>query len=119
MQTVTASRTSKSTNGGPSDLSLQALSERTYGELEALYRRAENAKSMRAVDGAPKGRLLAVRGIGSLPIAPLLRAFAASSAFVWDGKTFTSRSDDAGRGINRVQIPGALGRQNLFPFETR
>lgn len=100
------------------DLTLDDLAARSYASLEAMYRGAKNAASMRAVDGTPKGRMLAVRHVGG-PIARAIRAFAASRAFVWDGKTFASTSDDRGTGINRLVVPGALGRQNLFPFETR
>jgi len=102
-----------------SGLDLDTLARRSYAALEALYRAAHNPRSMHAVDGAPKGRMLAVRWIDGAPVAALLRAFAASPAFVWDGKTFTAHSDDEGAGINRIRIPGALGRQDLFPFHTR
>jgi hypothetical protein len=37
---------------------------------------------------------------------------------VWEGKTFAAASDTRGVGHNRVFVPRALGRQNLFPFET-
>jgi hypothetical protein len=47
-----------------------------------------------------------------------VRALAASPRFVWDGKTFSARSEEEGSGINRIRIPGALGRQDLFPFHT-
>jgi hypothetical protein len=73
---------------------------------------------LRIVDGSPKGRMLAVRALSDLPISSLLRRFAASRAFVWDGKTFSAVSDREGTGINRVQVPAALGRQKLFPFKT-
>jgi hypothetical protein len=101
------------------ELTLDTLARRSYTALEALYRAAPTPRSMHAVDGAPKGRMLAVRFIDGAPVAALLRAFAASPAFVWDGKTFSARSDGEGAGINRIRIPGALGRQDLFPFETR
>ncbi|HEX9104878.1 MAG TPA: hypothetical protein VF997_21860 [Polyangia bacterium] len=102
-----------------SELTLDTLARRSYDALEALYRAAPNPRSMHAVDGAPKGRMLAVRYLDGAPLAGLLRAFAASPAFVWDGKTFAARSDDEGAGINRIRLPGALGRQDLFPFHTR
>lgn len=98
---------------------LDSLAERSFGELVALYGKAKNAKTMHAVDGTPKGRMLAVRVVEATPLAPFVRAFAASRAFIWDGKTFSAKSEIAGTGINRIQIPGALGRQNLFPFETK
>ncbi len=100
------------------ELTLDTLAQRSYATLGTLYREAKNPRSMRAVDGAPKGRMLAVRLIERAPVAPLVRAFAASRSFVWDGKTFAARSDEEGTGINRVRVPGALGRQNLFPFRT-
>jgi hypothetical protein len=99
-------------------LTLDALAVRSYAALEELYRAAARPRSMRAVDGAPKGRMLAVRHLEGPPVGALLRNFAASSAFVWDGKTFTARSDERGVGINRIRLPGVLGRQDLFPFET-
>jgi hypothetical protein len=102
-----------------SELTLDTLAHRSYAALEALYRAADAPRSMHAVDGVPKGRMLAVRYIDGVPVARLLRAFAASPRFVWDGKTFAARSDEEGSGINRIRIPGALGRQDLFPFETR
>jgi hypothetical protein len=119
MQTAQAGNGSK-TEGAPAgpDLTLDALAERSYATLEALYRTARNAKSIRAVSGTPKGRMLAVRFVDETPLGALVRAFAGSPHFIWDGKTFTSSSDQEGSGINRVQIPGALGEQNLFPFKT-
>lgn len=101
-----------------SALDLDTLAARSYAALEALYRAAQPPASMRAVDGVPKGRMLAIRHIDGAPVGPLVRALAASPRFVWDGKTFSSRSQEEGAGINRIRIPGALGRQDLFPFHT-
>jgi hypothetical protein len=103
---------------GAAALTLDDLARRSYADLESLYRSAPSAATLRAIDGKPKGRMLAVRSVEQTPLAGPIRAFAASSSFVWDGKTFASLSDQEGTGINRVQIPGALGRQNLFPFRT-
>jgi hypothetical protein len=119
MQTAEVSKRFQSQDRGAGhDLTLDALAQRSYSALEELYKAAPSAKSIRAIDGTPKGRMLAVRFVHALPIGSFLRAFAGSSHFVWDGKTFTSVSDEEGGGINRVQIPGALGKQNLFPFKT-
>jgi hypothetical protein len=120
MQTASASNTSTSQatpQGGP-DLTLDALAQRSYAALEALYKTAKNARSIRALDGTPKGRMLAVRMVNDTPLGAHVRAFASSPYFIWDGKTFTSSSDQEGVGINRIQVPGALGKQNLFPFKT-
>jgi hypothetical protein len=119
MQTVTESRKHARAEGASKDLTLDELAARSCASLEAMYRSAKNAKTMHAVDGTPKGRMLAVRYVEASPMARLVRAFAASRAFVWDGKTFAAKTDREGTGINRIQIPGALGRQNLFPFATR
>ncbi len=121
MQTVEARNGSTGQGaGGESELTLDALSRRSYAALEALYKRGEEREiDPRAVDGTPKGRMLAVRSSSTeSPLGAFVRAFAVSPRFIWDGKTSTSSSDQEGAGINRVQIPGALGRQNLFPFKT-
>jgi hypothetical protein len=101
------------------ELTLDELAARSFSELDALYRTSPCPTSVRALDGAPKGRMLAIRLIERTPVMTWVRAWAASPSFAWDGKSFTSASDGYGRGINRVQIPGLLGRQELFPFATR
>jgi hypothetical protein len=97
--------------------SLGNLAARSSKELDALYRTATCPSTMRAADGALVGRMLAVRGLPA-PLALALRRFAASPSFLWGGKTFESASDTHGVGHNRVNVPGVLGRQNLFPFAT-
>ena len=97
--------------------SLDSLAARSLAELEMLYRAATVSSSMHAADGPLLGRMLTVRGLPPALGVPL-RRFAASRAFVWEGKTFHASSDTRGVGHNRVFIPRALGRQNLFPFET-
>ncbi|WP_394823347.1 hypothetical protein [Pendulispora albinea] len=121
MQSATSTSFGSQTNGKVTalDSSLDALAQKSYGELESLYRISRSPKSIRALDGEPKGRMLAARFVSRTPAGALLRGFAASSLFVWDGKSFASRSDEEGTGINRLQVPGALGRQKLFPFHTR
>lgn len=96
---------------------LDSLAQRSSAELDALYRAATVSTTMRAADGMLVGRMLAVRGLPG-PVARPLRRWAASRSFLWDGKTFEAASDTRGVGHNRVFIPGALGRQNLFPFDT-
>ena len=102
-----------------SDHTLASLANLSFDALGTLYARGVCPRTVRPLDGAPKGRMLAVRGLSDLPGAGLVRRFAASPAFVWDGKTFASTTDTRGAGVNRVSVPGALGRQRLFPFETR
>jgi hypothetical protein len=98
-------------------LTLDTLAGRSLGELDALYRGAAVSSTMHAADGALVGRMLAVRGLPG-PLAGGLRRWAASRSFVWEGKTFQASSETRGVGHNRVFVPRALGRQNLFPFET-
>ncbi|CAN5882475.1 hypothetical protein BH11MYX3_BH11MYX3_33950 [soil metagenome] len=97
--------------------SLDALAARSTSELDALYRAATVSSSMHAADGALIGRMLDVKSLPAMIASPL-RRFAASRSFLWEGKTFQAASDTRGVGHNRVHIPRALGRQNLFPFDT-
>ncbi len=115
---TSSTATSTSTSTRASIHSLDALAARTTSELDALYRAATVSISMHAADGALVGRMLAVKSLPGVIASPL-RRFAASRSFVWEGKTFQAASDTRGIGHNRVHLPRALGRQNLFPFETR
>ena len=101
------------------NLSLDDLAKKRFEELSALYDRGRVPASLRAVDGPLIGRMLVLKGLAKGPLAKQLRRFAGSKAFVWGGKSFSAESDKRGTGINRVNLPGVLGRQNLFPFETR
>lgn len=96
---------------------LDDLARLAPAELDARYRAAEVPRTMRAADGALVGRMLAVRGM-PVPVASGLRSWARAGSFPWEGKTFASTSEREGRGHNRVSLPGVLGRQDLFPFET-
>lgn len=96
---------------------LDSLAQRSLDELDSLYRAATVSTSLHAADGELIGRMLAVRGVPPAIAAPL-RRWAGSPSFVWEGKTFRAESDTRGAGHNRVFVPGALGRQSLFPFAT-
>src|SRR5262245_60975257 len=99
--------------------SLDDLAQKSFDELSELYAAGSVPASLRAVDGRLRGRMLVVKGISKGPLARQLRRFAGSKAFMWHGKSFSSENDRRGTGVNRINIPGVLGRQNLFPFETR
>src|SRR4051812_7632756 len=71
-------------------LGLDDLAKKRAHELEALYRAAATPTSLAALDGAPVGRMLAIRGLDRGPLAGGLRKLAASRSFVWGGKSFTS-----------------------------
>jgi hypothetical protein len=98
---------------------LDTLAAMSFTELEALYRTATVSSSIRNADGALRGRMLAIKGLERGPIGRWLRRFAGSRSFMWAGKTFAARDDQRGDGHNRIVLSGVLGRQNLFPFETR
>lgn len=96
---------------------LDSLAERSLDELDSLYRAAVVSSSLHAADGELVGRMLAASGVPK-PLAAALKRWAGSPAFVWEGKTFRATSEIRGVGHNRVFVPGVLGRQNLFPFDT-
>ena len=97
--------------------SLDTFAARSVDQLDALYRAATVSTTMHAADGKLIGRMLAIRGLPGAFANPL-RRWAGARSFMWEGKTFQASSDTRGVGHNRVNIPRALGRQNLFPFET-
>jgi hypothetical protein len=94
--------------------SLDELARMSDRKLARLYERAGMPDRMRRLDGDLVGRMLAVRGTGGVALRALA-TFAAHRAFPWEGKSFQSRSDDTGTGINRVHLGG---RHRLFPFHT-
>ena len=93
---------------------LDALLDRSCGELQALY---EGARAPRIGDvaGDLRGRMLAWPSLEARPgVAAAIRSFAGSAAFPWRGKSFHPRTEAAGDGINRV----FTDRFRLFRFET-
>jgi hypothetical protein len=97
------------------DLDLDALARLPSRALADLYAAGTVPTDLHTLDGHPRGRMLAVRGLDQTLRGPLAR-LAASSAFVWGGKSFRAVSTSEGRGINRVHLGG---RHALFPFLTR
>lgn len=114
---LTTQTRSTTTSSSRPQYTLDLLAARSHDELDALYRAATVSTTMHAADGKLIGRMLTIRGLPGA-IAKPLRRWAGSRSFVWEGKTFQASSDTRGDGHNRVSIPRALGRQNLFPFET-
>lgn len=114
-RTTSAARAARTSGGRRLGLDdLAAMDARALGDL---YLRGTCPTDLREIDGKPKGRMLAVRRVGFAPASTLLRAFAASGSFPWDGKTFFGDAEHAGRGINRVRIAGA--KLDAFDFATR
>jgi hypothetical protein len=95
---------------------LEALAEMDNDALARLYDGGTVPTSLGALDGHPRGRMLAVRRLDAGIARTALRRFAGASAFPWGGKSFSAKSGVAGAGVNRVHLGG---RHELFPFETR
>ena len=96
-------------------LDLAALRRMSYAELDELYRNAKRPGFVSDLDGHARGAMLAWRRPRTGPISWWLRVFGTSTAFPWEGKSFTGTSDD-GTGINRVTL---FGKRKWFPFKTR
>lgn len=96
--------------------SLDDLAALDVAALEALYRGGTVPSTLRALDGSPTCRMLAVRGLDRGGAFAALRRFAAAPVFPWAGKSFEARSDGDGTGINRVRLAGT---RRWFPFHTR
>ncbi|MCC6872776.1 MAG: hypothetical protein IT378_00595 [Sandaracinaceae bacterium] len=105
MQTtpVSSPRTARS-------LDLSDLAAMRASELAALYAKGRVPNSLAALDGHPRGRMLAVRGLDRGRASSILRSLSGAARFPWGGKSFAS-----GGGINRVHLGG---RHQLFPFRT-
>ncbi len=96
--------------------SLASLADLDVEALGRVYAEGTVPASIAALDGHPRGRMLAVRGLDAGPAAGGLRAFSGAAVFPWGGKSFAATGAAAGKGVNRVHL---LGRHQLFPFETR
>jgi hypothetical protein len=95
---------------------LDRLADLDGEALAALYRAAPPPTSVGPLEGAPRGRMLAVRGLDRGLPAGLVRRLARASFFPWGGKSFSGQGAH-GAGINRVAL-GPGGRHQLFPFAT-
>src|SRR5580704_6090295 len=95
---------------------LASLAAMSVDELGRLYARGAAPAAVAALDGHPRGRMLAVRGLDAGLAADTLRRLSGAAAFPWGGKSFTSRDARSGAGVNRVHLGG---RHQLFPFLTR
>lgn len=94
---------------------LDDLAALDVAALEAVYRGGTVPATLRALDGSPTCRMLAVRGLDGAARGALAR-FARASYFPWAGKSFEAKDDATGTGINRVRLAGT---RRWFPFETR
>jgi hypothetical protein len=115
MITTTTTTTPATETFPPGPRTLDELAALDVAALTALYRIGRMPATLAALDGNPRCRMLAVRGLDAGTPAGALRRFAASSAFPWAGKSFSSEASDRGRGINRVRLGG---ERRWFPFTT-
>ena len=95
---------------------LSALAALDGASLGALYGTGRVPASLHALDGHPRGRMLAVRGLDRGLSFAALRALAGAGAFPWGGKSFAASGPGSGSGVNRVHLGG---RHRLFPFLAR
>ena len=95
---------------------LDSLAAMSSDQLRRIYLAGYMPQTLAALDGHPRGRMLAVVFAESRRAATALRRFAGASAFPWGGKSFRADTDTEGSGINRVHL---FGRHKLFPFHTR
>jgi hypothetical protein len=106
--------TTKQGSRASRELDLEDLSRRDFDALGQLYAGGTVPARLDALEGNPRGRMLAVRHLDHGPVGAALRALAGLAGFPWGGKTFQG-SGERGTGINRVHLGG---RHSLFPFRT-
>lgn len=99
---------------GPLDL--DSLRRMNFNELRELYAAAKRPSALSDLNGDAKGAMLAWRSPASGPLARLLEIIGTSRLFPWEGKSFHSKSNDHGEGINRINL---LRKMRWFPFATR
>lgn len=99
------------------ELTLDQLSAMNVSELDALYRRGSLPAHFSALNGTPKGRMLAIRALDQTPLFGPISLLSKARVFPWDGKSFNATSDNTGTGINRINL--TLLQQEWFPFNTR
>jgi hypothetical protein len=115
MEATQELRTTERSGKSSPALHLDTLSRLDVRALGDLYARGARPTSVDALEGNPRGRMLAVRALDRGVAAGALRSFAGAASFPWGGKTFSGRGA-SGRGVNRVHL---FGRHQLFPFHTR
>lgn len=93
---------------------LASLATLGVEELGELYARGTVPARFDALEGHPRGRMLAIRAMDRGLRGGLLRRFAGAGSFPWDGKSFQGKGA-TGTGINRLAL---FGKHNVFPFMT-
>jgi hypothetical protein len=97
---------------------LAMLSLLNAAALEVMFRSAE-AVRLDALQGHPRGRVLAIPGWDEGRISGILRAIHESSLWPWEGKSFASaRGASEGVGTNRVRLPLLRSAFRFRTYET-
>lgn len=109
---------SGNTRAGARSIELHDLSAMSLVDLTDLYRAGTVPESLRDLDDAVSGRMLAVRGLGWSGAHALFTRAAASRFFPWAGKRFLHLDRNAGTGINRIRGIPFLGERLWYPFRT-
>ncbi len=99
-------------------LTLDALCTLDEPALAELYAAGRVPSSLAVLNGSPRGRLVALRGLQRTPLAPLVHALAGARFFPWQGKDFSTRGRKSGKGANRLSLP-LLRPFTLFSFQSR
>lgn len=94
---------------------LDALAELDVEQLEAIYRGGKLPRHFAALNGKPKGRMLAQRLLDKTPLFDVVATLAKKEIFPWDGKSFIATGPATGEGINRIKLGKDM---NWFPFKT-
>lgn len=98
-------------------LTLDDLAQLSAEELGGLYQAGHVPANLAVLNGATRGRMLAVTALDGSPLAGLVRVIAASRFFPWEGKSFDTRARKSGHGDNCLRLP--FYRGHWFGFRTR
>jgi hypothetical protein len=103
---------------GARSIELHDLVNMSLVELTDLYRAGTVPESLRDLDDAVSGRLLALRGLDWRGAHALFARAAGSRYFPWAGKRFLHLDRNAGTGINRIRGVPFRGERLWYPFRT-
>lgn len=98
-------------------LTIDELARLRGSQLLAVFKEGLLPDRLSALNGRPRGRLLAVSYLDRGPLRALASLVAGSRFFPWDGKSFSSTGKKTGAGRNRLHV---LNRHyEWFSFKTR
>lgn len=101
----------------PVVLTLDDLSRLRCEALQTVYGEGLLPERLSALNGRPRGRLLAVNHLDAGPLLKMLSLVSGSRLFPWAGMEFSSTGKRTGLGRNRVSV---LNRHfEWFGFKTK